>query len=141
MSYGNRVWQAPGEAPSDAAREGGDEGRDGGESRPPPRDAGPAAPGDWDAIMDAFAAMDEDKRAIALRQMDAIARMARSVLEAAPEDRPGVYDAALRQARSMGIPVDNLPPDYDPSLEALLEQHIGVARAFLDRAGGPRKQE
>ncbi len=137
MSYGNRVWQAP----AVAARQGGDEGHDGGENRPPPRDAGADVPEDWDAIMDAFAAMDEDKRAIALYQMDAIARMARSVLDAAPEGRPGAYDAALRQARSMGIPVDNLPPDYDSSVEALLKQHIGVAQAFLDRAGGRRKQE
>lgn len=137
MSYGNRTWQAPAEV----AREGGVEERDGGEGQPPPRAAAPEAPDDWDAIMDALAAMDEDKRAIALYRMDAIARMAGSVLEAAPEDRPGAYDAALRQARSMGIPVDNLPPNYDPSVEALLEQHIGVARAFLERAEGLGKQE
>lgn len=139
MNYGNRTWQAP----ADAAPAGGDEGPAADENQPPPRDASAEtdAPLDWEAVMDAFAAMDEDKRAIALYQMDTTARMARGVLDSAPGERPGAYDAALRQARAMGMPVGELPPDYDPSVDPQLEQYVEVAQAFLDRAGDSDKQE
>lgn len=123
MSYGDRVWQAPSTAAGNQNERSG------------PDQAEPANETlDIDAVMAALEQMDEDKRAIALRRLDTTARLARGVLGAAPDDRPEIYESALRKAKSAGVPVGNLPKTYDASIDPLLERQIGLAQAILDRA-------
>jgi len=65
--------------------------------------------------MNAAELADSKKRAVD------ISRLVLGVLNAAPQDRPAAYQAAIAQAGQSGLDVSNLPPQYSPDLEPRLK--------------------
>lgn len=74
----------------------------------------------------------------ARERVDAVGWLAGTVLDAAPKLRPARYRDALEQARTMGIPVDNLPPTYNPGIDAMLRRFRGEAQTLKDSLGDRR---
>lgn len=78
-------------------------------------------------LLDAAAKMDDRQLKASQNSAVEIARLALPVLNAAPQDRPDAYQAALAQAGSSGLDVSNLPPQYTPEIEPQLNAMIAQA--------------
>lgn len=82
-----------------------------------------------------FTQLPADHQKAVRERAEAVGWLARTVADAAPGLRAARYEEALEQARTMGIPVGNLPAAYHAGLDPLLRQYADEAQAFLGRLG------
>ncbi len=66
------------------------------------------------AIIETVGKMNERQRQQFKEQNTNMARLLMTVEDAPPQQREGAYQAALKQAKLMGMPIQNAPQQYDP---------------------------
>lgn len=85
------------------------------------------------------AAMEESQRRKAVaEQADWIIRSGGAILQAPPDQRPGLYAQVLEDGRARGYDVSRLPPQYDAATEGYIRFNVDKVRAFMRQPGRGR---
>lgn len=84
-------------------------------------------------------ATEEAQRRKALaEQADWIVRSGAAILQAPPDQRPGLYGQVLEDGRARGYDVSRLPPQYDSATESYIRFNVDKVRAFQRQTGRGR---